>query len=231
MASERSPELAEVVRAAVEAAAGSLYVAIPARVEKLHTAASGLVGVDVQPLVKRGTRNTPDGERIAERLPVVPHVPVLFPGGGGFRLTFPVSVGDVGLLVTCDRSLDAWLSGTGQEVDPEIDHAHALQDGVFVPQLRTFGAPWSSSPTDHATIGKDDGPQIHLGAAAITIGDTAGSKAIGLHGDNCAVSPAMATWMNNVAAGILAGGGGVLTPLVGTTIATVSASATQAKAK
>ncbi len=59
--------------------------------------------------------------------------------------------------------MDRWLAGPGaQQVDPEIDHQHALVDAVFVPGLRTFGRPLSSCPTDHATLGLDGGVQVHF---------------------------------------------------------------------
>lgn len=70
-----------------------------------------------------------------------------------------------------------------------------------------------------------------IAATKLYLGAKSGAKPVGLNGDNCTVSVAMATWMTNVAAGILAGGGGMLAPLSGTTVATVTASATNVEAK
>jgi hypothetical protein len=60
-----------------------------------------------------------------------------------------------GSLFFSSRSLDKWLSGSGQEVDPEFDHDHALNDAIFFPGLNPFGAPLASCPTDRASFGSD----------------------------------------------------------------------------
>ncbi len=48
---------------------------------------------------------------------------------------------------------------------------HDITDGIFVPGLNPFGAPLSSCPTDHATIGADRGKQIHFHENLIKLGD------------------------------------------------------------
>lgn len=171
MASERSPELAEVVRRALDAGLLDLRVALPGRIVSFDSATQR---ADVKPTVKRAFLDEED-ERKLDQLPVIPGVPVVFPGAGGYRFTFPVKAGDqdgdLCLLVFADASLDRWLAGSGAEVDPEIDHSHALPDAVALLGLHTFGAPLSSFPTDHATAGKDDGVQIHFRGSTISIGD------------------------------------------------------------
>jgi hypothetical protein len=57
-------------------------------------------------------------------------------------LVLPVSVGDTGLLVFADGSLDVWLA-RGGVVDPLDDRHHALSDAVFIPGLRPFSNPIS----------------------------------------------------------------------------------------
>jgi len=63
----------------------------------------------------------------------------------GADLVTPVAVGDTGLLVFCDGSLDVWLSKGGL-VDPLDDRHHALSDAVFIPGLRPFSNPVSVPP-------------------------------------------------------------------------------------
>lgn len=155
----------------IDAFARRLPKAMPAKVTKYDASKQK---VDCQVLVQRPYFDEEDRKQV-ESIPVIPGVPVLFPGSGGFRLTFPISDGNLmiegstvpattGLLVFCDRSIDKWLTGDGKEVDPEIDHDNALADAVFVPGLNPFGAALSSAPTDHATLGADggSGAQVHL---------------------------------------------------------------------
>ena len=179
MASERSPALDEVIQAAISARLLGTHVALPARIVRYDAAKQQ---ADCQPVVQQA-HDDEEGARVVAALPVVPGVPVLFPGGGGYRLTFPIKAGDDGdfcLLVFSEVSLDKWLTGKGAIVDPEIDHAHALADAVAFVGLRPFGAPWKSAPTDEATLGKDDGVQIHFEGSLITAGDKAGAQFVAL---------------------------------------------------
>ena len=147
-------------------------------VADLHTSLPGEIvrydsstqKADVRPLVKE--RYTDEsGSTQARDLPVIPAVPVKFPGGGGYRMTFPMDPGDAGLIVFCEASLDKWLV-SGGTVDPADDRRHDLTDAVFIPGLRDFGHPLQSAPTDRATFGKDDGLQIHVDGSKIRIGTT-----------------------------------------------------------
>ena len=159
----RAPTLSETIREAVAAGILDVHTAIPARIERYDAATQK---ADCKPLVKRAYLDE-SGARQVESLPVIPGVPVMFPGAGGFRVTFPVAVGDTCLLVFSECSTDRWLSGSGQEVDPEFDHAHALADAVCILGLRPFGDALASTATDVCTIGQDGGTFVPVG-----LGDT-----------------------------------------------------------
>jgi hypothetical protein len=140
--SDRAPTLQEAINTAVELGLRNLSTMIPAKVVKYD---SSTQKANCQILVKQVTDGE-DGEREVASWPVVPSVPVHFMGAGDFRITFPVDNGTIGMLLFSHRSLDKWLSGSGGEVDPELDHDHALTDAVFVPGLRTFGSPLDPAP-------------------------------------------------------------------------------------
>jgi hypothetical protein len=161
----RTPStLAEVIRAALEAQTADLHVSIPARVTRADLA-KGLL--DVQPLVKDLVERDAGPEALS--VPVIANVPVVWPGAGGFRLTFPIAAGDTVLLVFSDRSLDQWLA-KGGEVDPRDPRRHALPDAVAIPGLRSFKDPWGGAASDGLTIGKDGGPQIKVKEGSIELG-------------------------------------------------------------
>lgn len=90
-----TPTWADVINRAITARLEDVNVAIPARVESYDDSTQQ---VSVQPLIKRGYLDEAE-ERQVEQLPMITGVPVLFPGGGGFRVTFPVQAGDTVLLV------------------------------------------------------------------------------------------------------------------------------------
>jgi hypothetical protein len=161
--------LADVVRAFVREGAADLHVSIPAKVVRVELA-KGLV--DAQPLVK----DVFDGEAVS--VPVITNVPIVWPGAGGFRLTFPIAAGDVVLLVFSDRSLDLWLE-KGGEVDPEDPRRHALSDAIAIPGLRSFKEPWSGAAADGVALGKDGGTQVKVKDGAIELGGDAQPAALG----------------------------------------------------
>lgn len=175
--SDRVATLAEAINLAVEHGARNLYTCIPAKVVKWD---SSKQRADCQILVKNVTEGE-EGDREVASWPVIPGVPVQFLGAGGFRITCPISDGGssaatTGTLFFSHRSLDKWLTGSGDEVDPELDHDHGLTDAIFIPGLMPFGAAWSSFPDDQMTVGSDSGVQIHLTDDLITIGDESGSE-------------------------------------------------------
>lgn len=242
-ASVRRPELSELLLRAASAGAATVHVSIPAKVNVVRTDANGnITDVDCEVTVYDWGYNE-QGALVAAPVAIVPHVAVATPGGGGQRLTIPVQAGDLGHLVFFERSVDRYMAGSGVAVDPELYSRFNPTDATFVPGLRPFGAPWASWPSDHATLGADDGAQVHFRKNVITVGDESGSKAIGLHGDEVD----MGTWTVTPGAGPLAGaiasisivppGGGapiVLSPATPGPVALkgkLVASATQAKAK
>jgi hypothetical protein len=199
-----APSLADVIRAGIHSAAADLHVSIPATVVRVELG-RGLV--DAQPLVK----DIFEGQ--AASVPVITNVPIVWPGAGGFRLTFPIAVDDVVLLVFSDRSLDLWLE-KGGEVDPKDPRRHALSDAIAIPGLRSFNAPWSGASADGVTLGKDGGTQVKVKDGAIELGGNA--KAVARVDDAVAAASNMATWIAAVNTALL--GPGVGQPLVGVAV-------------
>jgi hypothetical protein len=70
-----------------------------------------------------------DGTRVPTTLTTISHVPVLFPGGGGHILTFPVKPGDDCWLVFSERSIDNWYQHGGVQ-QPSDWRMHDINDPV-----------------------------------------------------------------------------------------------------
>lgn len=115
-----------VMRQATFTMAHELRVCVPARV----VAVNGEQNVDLQPLLK--TRRS-DGT--VEAMPMLRSALVMMPMGNDWSLKFPLAVGDIGLALFCDRSLDAWAVGQGEATDPADDRCHDLSDALFIPGL------------------------------------------------------------------------------------------------
>jgi hypothetical protein len=134
--SKADKSLAQILRDAIAAQLYDVHVCLPARVETYDAATQKAT---IKPLLKKRYKV----EKNATELPVITDVPVQWPSAaaGAAYLHLPLSAGDLGMAVFCERSLDAWLQGKGQIVDPQDPRHHNLSDAVFVPGLRPFGAP------------------------------------------------------------------------------------------
>ncbi len=94
--------------------------------------------VSLQILAKRVVFNKPqEGGALQQQptlvdYPVLTDVPVQFPSGGGGVLFFPLTAGDTGIVLFCDRDIDAWWQAGGANI-PNSPRKHSLSDGIFVP--------------------------------------------------------------------------------------------------
>lgn len=147
--SNPTPTHAGIIANAMDKRLARVRVALPGRVEA-YDSSSG--AVEVQPLIQDGEPD-PDnnGERATRRLPKLLGVPVMFPGSGSYRITWPVNVGDTVLLVFSSSSLEYWLA-VGGEVDPADDRRHDISDAVAIPGLFDFAHIPTLTPTNAMVV-------------------------------------------------------------------------------
>lgn len=132
--------MSSIINMYIRGAQVELNTAFPARVV---TVSPGVVSV--QPLIKRtlAFKPTPPAEQVVA-LPVLADVPLWSPRGTGYAMQLPVAVGDLGLVVCCQRSLDVWKVSAGADpVDPQDPRIHHLSDGVFFPGAYPIMSPFT----------------------------------------------------------------------------------------
>lgn len=106
----------------------------------IHTAFPGVVvkydvekrRADIQPSIKR---KLPNGEFVD--LPVVPDVPVMFPGTKQYTLCFPLEKDDEVLCVCMERGTDSWRDSGGSGIEENDPRRFSLMDCVAVPGLQS----------------------------------------------------------------------------------------------
>lgn len=112
--------------------------------------------VNVEVAFTQVTSTSPTGVKTLAPYPLLLNVPVLFPAGGGFTLTFPIEAGDECLLLFNDRQLDNWLAqGAGQP--PSVGRAHDLSDAIAIVGLRNNTRALSGVSTSSVQMRSDDG--------------------------------------------------------------------------
>lgn len=112
---------------------------IEGRLKDLHTCLPGIIAsfdpdtqtASVQPAIQRIFT-----EKGAVNLPLCVDVPVAFPGGGDFFLTFPVKIGDECILMFSERAIDNWHVSGGTQAPAEY-RLHDLSDGIAIVGLNS----------------------------------------------------------------------------------------------
>jgi len=150
--------LDEVVREAIDARLLSVYVAQPGRITEVTTEQT----VNVQLLLQtRGLGASDPQDR-----PILQRVPVAMPMGQGYSIKYPLTVGDLGLVLFADRSIDAYLASDGsQTVDPADARLHSVNDAIFLPGLPTSSQNTTDGTTDLVlSAGAGGATQVRLRA-------------------------------------------------------------------
>lgn len=158
----KSPTWPEVISGAIDSRLNNVFTAMPGRVESFDPTTQRAA---IQPLVMGAYRDEAD-VRLVERMPIVADVPVVFPGAGPYRLTFPVVPGSTVLLIFTSSSLDKWLA-VGGEVDPGDDRRNTISDAIAIPGLYSFGGTTGpgtpTAPNDAMVLWCKAGETIKLG--------------------------------------------------------------------
>lgn len=127
---------------------------IQSALKDLHTCLPGIIAsynpatqtASVQPAIKRVF-----SEKGAVALPVCVDVPVAFPGGGDFYLTFPVKAGDDCILFFSERCIDFWHANGGVQLPAEY-RLHDLSDAFAQVGVNSQPRKLSSVQTDGAEL-------------------------------------------------------------------------------
>lgn len=143
---------------------GSIHTGLVAVVSSYDAASQTC---EAQPVVKARFDN---GDRF--QIPVIPRIPVMFPSGGSFAITWPLEAGDFVFLSFAERSIDEWKAAGTQSTTPSDLRRFDLSDAVAYPGVVSPRSPLLSATDDSMVIGEDNplGLQIKIKDGTITIG-------------------------------------------------------------
>jgi hypothetical protein len=149
-----TPTMASAIRDAARDMAESLATALPGRVA-LWDPLTGTATIEAG--LRRPVRRLNGGVSY-EDLPLLPGVPLLFPGAPGQGISWLPLPGDPVLLVCCQWDPSGWSGGSPS--DPQDLRTHHLGHAFAIPVA--LGA-----TTTPATLTLDASATIQLGAAAV----------------------------------------------------------------
>ena len=162
----RTPTLEEVLQVAMDSRLLDVHTCMPGRIESYDPATQKAT---VKPMIKR-IELTEDAQTIEESIPELPEVPVVFPQGGGFFLSFPIAKGDFCLVFFTESSIDTWLSEQGEEANPIDTRRHDLSDAVALVGLNPFKKALPDAHAENLVLGKSGDVQIHVKTGEIDLG-------------------------------------------------------------
>ncbi len=156
--------LATAIMAIVDDRMEKFYTSLPAYVVDYdHVRQS----VEVQPWIEMPWREE-DGETGSRKLPMVLDVPVLFPGGGKNRITWPIEKGDTVLLLCLSQDDTKWKT-QGREVDTGKSFGrHHIQYAMALPAGHSLAGPArpkTDAPTDAMVLHVGPGKSVKLVAS------------------------------------------------------------------
>jgi hypothetical protein len=149
---ERQPDEQEVLTLAMEGKQAEIWTSLPGIIESYDPAKQTAT---VQPAVQ-GVITDEAGNKRDVNLPLLLDVPVEFPSGGGFTLTFPVKPGDECVVEFQARCIDGWWKDGGVR-PPLAGRMHDLSDGICRVGVRSQKSLLSPPPdADAVELRSDD---------------------------------------------------------------------------
>ena len=104
----------------------NLHTALPAKVVSFDPANQTVtLAIQIKMQLADGT---------GADIPPLVDVPVSFPRGGGFAVTFPLKAGDEGIAIFSERCIDGWWH-SGRASLPLDFRLHDLSDAMFIPGI------------------------------------------------------------------------------------------------
>lgn len=137
---------------AMDSAKGDIRVAVPGIIQSFDPTAST---VCVQPAVREFIKQA-NGDSHETALPLLVDVPVVFPRGGPFTLTFPINCGDECLVIFGDRCIDGWWQSGGVQGQVEA-RVHDLSDAFALVGPFSQATKLSGISTENLQLRHNDG--------------------------------------------------------------------------
>ena len=161
MSTTPSPSDEELLRKVIDSRIARVHVSMPGQVVAYdHTEQKATV----QP-IPRGRYLDENEDAQVYRFEPIANVPVMFPSATGYAITFPLTVGDQGMIEFAERSIDEWLNTGEGDTTPQDFRRFDLTDARFFPGTRSFANAIAATGIDAAAL-VVEAASIKLGSSA-----------------------------------------------------------------
>lgn len=156
---ERGTDIVEALRVAMEGYSSEVWTALPGIISAYNPTKQT---ASVTPAILINTRDQ-YGNFTQQQIPDALDVPVVFPSGGGFAVSWVPAVGDEVLLVFSCRCIDNWWAASGPAGSPTPQtqaelRLHSLSDGFAIPGPKSVpNAATVVQPTNSMRLGLTSG--------------------------------------------------------------------------
>lgn len=151
----------------IQSALAGIYTSLPGTIIDFNPTEGTC---SVQPAIDMWVNlNSKLGDINSITLPLLKDCPVVFPGGGGCQLTFPLQKGDECLIVFASRCIDRWWY-YGAQVNtetgaiggqPPIDlRMHDISDGFIIPGVKSKPKVISNISTTSTQLRSNNGSVV-----------------------------------------------------------------------
>lgn len=161
MGSSGTPNSADLLKAAVAAGTAAMHTALPGVVVS-YDATKQTISAQV---VIQSRYKQADGTLVAYTPPVISNIPVAFPSGGSWSITWPLAAGDPVVLVFAERSLDEWKATGNSESTPAHLRRFDLSDAIAIPGAQAPASPLEATAYDASAM-VIAGDLIKMGSSA-----------------------------------------------------------------
>ena len=161
MSADGYPNLGELLLEAADLVKGQISVRLPAEVLSQNPET---LRIDCRIAVKAFTKDPITDDLVPFEFPDLKDVPVAYPGGGGYTITWPLAAGDTVFLDVCDRSIEEWRDGDTVPITPADSRRFSLADAVAYPGGRRDSSPVLASGRAPGAL-VVDGSDIRLGGS------------------------------------------------------------------
>lgn len=161
--------LERVIRTAIESYLLETHTSMPGIIERVNSNT-----VDVSIVVKR---TKTDGKEI--NIPTLARVPVMYFGNSKFEISFPVSKGDEGMVLFCERDIATFIKN-GKISSPSVFRVHDYSDAIFIPASLSVGKRGSISQDGIVIRDVDNGFSATFDSNGIIMKNLAGTSSIEL---------------------------------------------------